>query len=95
MELQKKIDSLIQDLNFERVSVNDIPLLLYEGRYYKISLIKDFNSYVIEFAKNYDEALKGLFEDGDVYPISFGEVKLVSELHCDLIKYYLNNCTCQ
>ncbi|MDK8193131.1 hypothetical protein QP794_23875 [Paenibacillus sp. UMB7766-LJ446] len=90
MELQKKIDSLIHELNFERVTVNGISMLHYNGSYYKISFIKGLNSYVIEFANNYDEAKKNLFEDGDVYPVSLGEDRLISELHHDLNKYYLN-----
>lgn len=90
MELQKKIDALIQNLEFERVHLNGIPLLKYNNSYYKISYIEGLNSYVIEFAKSYDEATKNMFEDGDVYPLSLGEDKLINEMHHDLIKYYLN-----
>lgn len=90
MEIQKRIDSLIQDLKFERINVNGIPLLFYNGVYYKITFVKGLDSYVIEFAKSYDEAIKNMFEDGDVYPVSLGEDQLISQLHHDLIKYYFN-----
>ncbi|MDR5002779.1 MULTISPECIES: hypothetical protein [Brevibacillus] len=90
MGLQKKIESLFQELKFERVIINGIPLLLYGGTYYKITFVKGLDSYVIEFASTYDEAVKNMFEDGDIYPVSLGEEELISELRHDLIKFYMN-----
>ncbi|MFC9775342.1 hypothetical protein [Paenibacillus chitinolyticus] len=90
MELQKKIEALFQELKFEKVIVNGIPLLFHGGVYYKITFVKGLNSYVIEFANSYDEALKNMFEDGDLYPISLSEDKLIDELRHDLIKFYIN-----
>jgi len=90
MELQGKIESLFQELNFETVIVNSTQLLLFGGTYYKITFVKGLNSYVIEFARSYDEAVKNIFEDGDVYPLSLGGDKLISELRHDLINYYMN-----
>lgn len=89
MELQEKIESLFQELNFERVIVNGTSLLFHGGNYYKITFVKGLNSYVIEFARSYDEAVKNMFEDGDVYPISLGEDKLINELRDDLINFYM------
>ncbi|WP_188067670.1 hypothetical protein [Brevibacillus brevis] len=89
MDLHEKIEFLFQELNFERVILNGTPLLLHGGTYYKITFVKGLNAYVIEFA-SYDEAVKNMFEDGDVYPISLGEDKLISELRHDLINYYIN-----
>ncbi|MGG4194559.1 hypothetical protein ABEW50_13995 [Paenibacillus jamilae] len=90
MELQDKIESLFQELNFETVIVNGTQLLLHGDTYYKITFVKGLNSYVIEFASSYDEAVNNMFEDGDVYPSSLGEDKLISELRHDLINFYMN-----
>ncbi len=84
------MSALIQELNFEKVIVNGSTLLFYSGIYYKITLVKGLNSYVLEFATSYDEAVKNMFEDGDVYPISLGEDQLINELRHDLLKYYIN-----
>ncbi|NUU74529.1 hypothetical protein [Paenibacillus xylanilyticus] len=90
MELKEKIESLIQELNFEKVYVSGTPLLLRDGIYYKITFVEGLNSYVIEFASSYDEAVKNMFEDGDIYPISLGEDQLICQLRHDLKKFYLN-----
>lgn len=84
------MSALIQELNFEKAIVNGSTLLLHSGIYYKITLVKGLNSYVLEFATSYDEAVKNMFEDGDVYPISLGEDQLINELRHDLLKYYIN-----
>ncbi len=84
------MSALIQELNFEKVIVNGSTLLFHSGIYYKITLVKGLNSYVLEFATSYDEAIKNMFEDGDVYPISLGEDQLINELRHDLLKYYIN-----
>lgn len=84
------MSALFQELNFEKVIVNGSTLLFHSGFYYKITLVKGLNSYVLEFANSYDEAVKNRFEDGDVYPISLGEDELINELRHDLLKYYIN-----
>lgn len=70
--------------------VNGNTLLFHSGIYYKITFVKGLNSYVLEFATSYDDAVKNMFEDGEVYPISLGEDQLVNELRHDLLKYYIN-----
>lgn len=77
-------------MNFEKAIVNGSTLLFHSGTYYKITFVKGLNSYVLEFASSYDEAVRNMFEDGDVYPISLGEDQLINELRHDLIKYYIN-----
>lgn len=60
-------------MNFEKVIVNGSILLFYLGFYYKIIFVKGLNFYVLEFVISYDEVVKNMFEDGDVYFILLGE----------------------
>ncbi|WP_372010375.1 hypothetical protein NBRC13296_06780 [Paenibacillus chitinolyticus] len=90
MELEKKINALFQELNFEKVSVSGNPLFLLNGLYYRITLVKGLKSYVIECADSYDKAVKNIFEDCDLYPISLNETELIDDLRHDLLKYYMN-----
>ena len=90
MELKKKIEALFQQLSFDKVNVNGIPLFLKGGIYYKVTFVKGLNSYVIEFANSYDEAVNNVFEDGDLYPISMSKDELINKLRHDLTNYYIN-----
>ncbi|MGN7117511.1 MULTISPECIES: hypothetical protein [Lysinibacillus] len=90
MELKKKIEEIFQELSFEKVSVNGIPLFSQGGIYYKVTFVKGLKSYVIEFANSYNEAVNNVFEDGDLYPISMSEDELIDKLRDDLINYYIN-----
>lgn len=90
MELQKKIELLCHELNFEKVIVNGTPLFLQGGSYYKITFVKGLKSYVIEYANSLDEAVKNIFEDGDLYPISLNEKELIDKIRHDLVNYYFN-----
>ena len=39
---------------------------LDDGTIFKLSLLKDFNAFVVEYAMNDEDALNNLFEDGDL-----------------------------
>lgn len=90
MELQQKIEEIFLDLKFEKVVINGDNLMMNSGIYYKITFVKGLKSYIIEYANSYDEAANNVFEDGDIYPISLGEVGIINKLTDDLTKYYLN-----
>lgn len=89
MVLEKKVEVLFRELNFEKVSVNGTELFLQGGIYYKISFVKGLKSYIIEFANSNYDAVNNVFEDGDLYPTSMDEDELIDNLRQDLINYYI------
>ncbi|MDQ1236806.1 hypothetical protein QE450_004304 [Paenibacillus sp. SORGH_AS306] len=87
-KIDQKVKSLIKDLGFQEIILKESNMYLWFNKYYKITFLEDFQSYVIECAESLEDAEKGLFEDGDLYPLSLGEDSLINILRLDLIKYY-------
>lgn len=87
--IECQIQSLFQELGFQKVILNNQQIYKWSNNYYKITFIHKFQAYIIEFASTVEEAEKNLFEDSDLYPLSLGE-RLVEQLHSDLTKYYKN-----
>ncbi len=74
-----------KELNFNEEVINNSIVYEYEGRYFKISFINQLKSFVIEYADSYNEAIKNLFEDGDLYPITMDEEELISKIRDEII----------
>jgi len=87
--IRERIYALLEELSFKKTIINGVGLYSYDECYYKITYIKRYNSYVIEYANNYDEAVKNVFWDGDWYPISLGNA-LIDELRHDLVNFYMD-----
>lgn len=88
-KIELRIESLLRELDFETVIVNGIQMYTRSEEYYKITFIEQFQSYVIEYASNFEDAKKNIFEDGDLYPVSIGEDELINSLRSDLLQYYI------
>ncbi|AGF57463.1 hypothetical protein [Clostridium saccharoperbutylacetonicum] len=87
--IREKIYALLGEMGFEKTFINGIGLYSYAECYYKITYIERYSSYVIEYASNYDEAVKNVFWDGDWYPISLGDA-LFDKLRYDLVNFYMH-----
>lgn len=74
-----------KELNFNEEVINNSIVYEYEGRYFKISFINQLKSFVIEYADSYNEAIKNLFEDGDLYSITMDEEELISKIRDEII----------
>lgn len=84
-----RIYNLLEELGFKKEVINGVELYSYDKCYYKITYIERFKSFVIEYADSYDDAIKNMFWDGDLYSISLGE-NLIDELRNDLFRFYIN-----
>ena len=59
--------------------------------YHKLTFLRTFNCFVIEWASSYEEACMNVYEDTDLLPpFSLGEEEVLLELENTLIKYYLD-----
>ncbi|UKK97618.1 hypothetical protein [Brevibacillus brevis] len=65
--MEKRFESLLKELNFEKVLINNTVVFSRDGMYCKLTFIQMLESYVIEYAYSYDQAQKNLFEDGDLF----------------------------
>lgn len=87
--IKERIYALLQELGFKKTIINEVALYSYDECYYKITYIERFNSYVIEYANSFDDAVKNVFWDGDWYSISLGD-SLIDVLRHDLLSLYIN-----
>ena len=87
-ELYAKIEQLLLDLGFSKVIINTKQLFQQGKAYYKITFIKQFDGFVIEYAENKQDAEKEMFTDGDIYPLALGE-KLLGKIKSDLLESYI------
>jgi len=86
---RERIYVLVEELGLKKTIINGVGLYSYNECYYKLTYIERYNSYVIEYANNYDEAVKNVFWDGEWYPISLGDA-LFDELRHDLVNFYMD-----
>lgn len=91
-QLKKKIDDLLLELGFEEILINKKIFYKKGYSFYRISFVKGFNAFAIEYAENIEQVKKNLLEDGDIYPLILGEKKLLKRLREDLLKYYIDEC---
>jgi hypothetical protein len=82
---EKKIITMLKELNFMEEIINNTVVYTSEGKYLKLTFLKKLESYVIEYADSYDEADKNLFEDGDLYPLSMGEGEIINRMRNEII----------
>lgn len=83
--IENKIISLFKELNFKEEIINNSVVYESEGKYLKLTFINKLKSFVIEYADNYNEAKKNLFEDGDLYPVTMDEDELICKMRNEII----------
>lgn len=86
-----KIEKLFINLGFSSVIINDAKFMKYNECYCKVTFLKEWSAFVIESADNFQDAEKGVLEDGDLYYTDISESELLSQIKLDLIKYYMND----
>ncbi|PFH81987.1 hypothetical protein [Bacillus sp. AFS088145] len=86
-----KIDSLMIELGFKKVNVNNTLNYLHNGLYLKVIYVEGLKSYVIESACSSSEAERNVYEDSELYPITLGENKLLETLRNDLMTFYITD----
>ncbi|WP_342561914.1 hypothetical protein NST84_20010 [Paenibacillus sp. FSL R7-0345] len=79
-ETETKIISLLKELNYKEVIINNTVVYTSEGKYLKLTFISGLKSFVLEYADSYDEAEKNLFEDADLFPLTMDEAELILEI---------------
>lgn len=77
------------ELGCKNVKIGKDEILVYKGCYYKVSYISHFKGYLIESAYTLREAENNCYEDDDIYPIEWGEEKILQQLRNDLPLMYL------
>ncbi|MEQ7053735.1 hypothetical protein ABN764_24155 [Paenibacillaceae sp. P-4] len=82
--IEKKIEGLFRELQFEKEILNNTNVFVHDGKYCRVTFIKTLESYVIEYADSFDEAEKNLFEDGDLFPLSLGEDELINRMRYEI-----------
>lgn len=90
-KIKSKAMDMFVELGCKIVRINEELVYEKKGVFYKFAFIKGFKSFVVEYAENIDEAQKNRYEDGDLFPLSLGEEKLIEALRGDLIKYYFDD----
>ncbi|MFF2878694.1 hypothetical protein ACFVR2_20475 [Gottfriedia sp. NPDC057991] len=89
--IKEKIDTLMIELGFEKIKVNNVLNYFLKGSYYKVNYSDELKSYIIETASSLTEAENNVYEDSDVYPNSLGEKKILEELRKDLICFSISD----
>ena len=87
-KILNKIENIFKEQGFESKNINDNNYYFNDNGYYKMTYLSKINSFVIEYAENYNEVINNLFEDGDIYSLNNGEDEFFEKLQKDLIKYY-------
>ncbi len=87
----KKIEETFIDLGFCPIIINGIKFMRYRECYCKVTFLKDWSAFVIESADNFQDAEKGVLEDGDLYYTDISENELLNQIGLDLKRYYMNN----
>lgn len=87
--IENKIKDVLKVFNFKEVIVNDVIIYEYKDQYYKLTYVGGLKAFVIESAKNYNDAVMNVYEDSDLYPLALGCNNLIEQIRTDLKKYYL------
>lgn len=87
--LLDNIKKLFIQLGFERIEIDNNEYLKYNDCYCRITYLKSLKAFVIESADSFDDAKKGLLEDGDLYYIDTDEETLLKSIKIDIQKYYI------
>lgn len=86
MSIEGKIKGLLKELNFKEIIIKNTTVYTTSEMYLKVNFLLNLKSYVLEYADNYEDAEKNLFEDGDLLPISKGENELINEMRDEILK---------
>ena len=86
--LLNRIGDLFKELDYDIKNINGNTYYFKSNTYYRVTYLNKVNSLVIEYAENYNEVVKNLFVDADIYSLDNGEDNFLNKLRVDLIKYY-------
>ncbi|KUP20452.1 hypothetical protein [Paenibacillus sp. DMB5] len=84
-ETETKIISLLKELNYKEVLINNTVVYTSKRKYLKLTFIRGLKSYVFEYADSYDEAEKNLFGDGDLFPLTMNEAEMLFKMRDEII----------
>lgn len=66
--------------------INDRVNYVYKNHFYRIGYVSTLG-FIIEYAGSFQEVIRNLYEDGDIFPLSLGK-NLVETMKEDMIKCY-------
>jgi hypothetical protein len=92
IDIKRKMENLFEDMGLEKDVIGDSVVYLNNKKlhYHRIDYIGgSVNALVIESALSYDDAIKNIFEDDDLYPLSLGEENILIKFKKDLKEYYI------
>ena len=87
--LLKEIENIFLGLGFTSITIKKDKYFMYNNCFCKLTFLKKWSAFVIEYTDNIIDAEKGILEDGDLYYVDVGEQELLSQIRNDLIKYYM------
>ena len=87
--IENEMEKVFGELGFTPIMINDIRFMKIKESYCKLTYINEWNAYVIESADNYEEAKKGILEDGDLYDANMPVEELLKELRKELINDFV------
>ena len=87
-DIISKSAEVFLSLGFSLVQINGKTAYELGGSYFKFSLVKSLNSYVIESADSLSDAKKNLYEDSDLIPADTDEDNILTRLRELLTMYY-------
>lgn len=90
-KIKREADFLLISLGFNKIFFNEEEIYEYKEIFLKISYIDKMMAFVFEVCHGIMEVENGLFEDTEVYPLSRGINKIISEMEVDIKKYYINS----
>lgn len=85
---EKDIIRLFTDIGCNKHILDGQVIFEKDGTYYRLTLLKSQNAYVIETAESFDEAQKNRFEDDDIVEITTSADETYNKLREVLGKYY-------
>ena len=86
-EIYSQIDDLFTGIkHIKKILINDRTNYVYKECFYRINFVNGLG-FIIEYAGSFQEAIRNLYEDGDIFPLSLGK-NLVKTMKEDMIKCY-------
>ena len=85
--IYNQIDTFFMSLGkFKKFIINDKANYLYKDHFYRINFVSSIG-FIIEYAGDFQDAIRNVYEDGDTFPLSLGE-NLLDVLKEYITKYY-------
>jgi hypothetical protein len=79
--IKNEINKILIDKGFKKVRINEKENYNYHTQYFFLTFLKSFNnSFVVEYALNYEDAIRNFYDDGELFPIEMGEQQVIDEI---------------